>query len=653
MRGNMKKAISFVIVIMMICAAAIPSAAAGAGEKFTEKMMKVYVGNVFLAGTAICRNYAEPRGVPFISVKDAFRIMTGDDPIITKDGGVYTVTRYGTDLSMVYDAESGVASFANYYDLFVVEQMDYGSAEESRMVKVVSKEYVGEAREFSVSFASHGIDVIAEEDDLYIPVPVMFDLFSAVNFISDTIWSGDEIYVSSSYYFNYDPVAKFVNIRKRNPTLADFTYRELCFDIDYFYGYPNTGNPFTDRVEEAGLDAAIMEFDPFLKTLLLAEAPEEYYAGLFRLFTYWMNDGGHTGFDSSQVSYSSGGTDTDRFFEALEEYGTPDNEAYKTVYYDNFNAMLPAIAKTHDAKGRDTDEFYYGGYYTESGDTAFISFDAFSLYQDLWDDYFRGGELPTYYDTFAFVYDGIRRADENPEIKNVVFDLTSNTGGSLSVAFLILGLINGEVQSRMYDRTTGRSVIYTIKTDRNLDGRVNELDDEVTAPDLTFSVLTSSCSYSCGNYLPCIMRDAGYFILGEQSTGGACANIPRFTSDGVWYHISDTMMLTDINGNNIDDGIPVEVSLLRTDEEGNKDYSDFFDLDLLSMYINDRYFVGDTGDVNGDGGVNMKDILLLRRALAGDVEPMPGQSRRADVDGDGNVTMKDVLMLRKIIAGDE
>ena len=136
MRGNMKKAISFVIVIMMICAAAIPASAAGAGEKYTEKMMKVYVGNVFLAGTAICRNYAVPRGVPFISVKDCFRVMTGNDPVITKNDSVYTVTRYGTDLSMVYDSESGEASFADFYDLFVVDFMDFSSSEESRMVKI-------------------------------------------------------------------------------------------------------------------------------------------------------------------------------------------------------------------------------------------------------------------------------------------------------------------------------------------------------------------------------------------------------------------------------------------------------------------------------------------------------------------------------------
>ncbi len=56
----------------------------------------------------------------------------------------------------------------------------------------------------------------------------------------------------------------------------------------------------------------------------------------------------------------------------------------------------------------------------------------------------------------------------------------------------------------------------------------------------------------------------------------------------------------------------------------------------------------EVGDVDGDGAVNMKDVLMLRKVLAG-VETASGEF--ADVDGDGNVNMKDILLLRKIIAG--
>ena len=57
------------------------------------------------------------------------------------------------------------------------------------------------------------------------------------------------------------------------------------------------------------------------------------------------------------------------------------------------------------------------------------------------------------------------------------------------------------------------------------------------------------------------------------------------------------------------------------------------------------------GDVDGDGVVTMKDVLLLRKILAGAATAEEGKESFADVDGDGNITMKDVLLLRKILAG--
>ena len=55
------------------------------------------------------------------------------------------------------------------------------------------------------------------------------------------------------------------------------------------------------------------------------------------------------------------------------------------------------------------------------------------------------------------------------------------------------------------------------------------------------------------------------------------------------------------------------------------------------------------GDVNGDGSVDMKDVLLLRKSIAG-IEATPFDKAAADVNGDGSIDMKDVLMTRKYIA---
>ncbi len=54
------------------------------------------------------------------------------------------------------------------------------------------------------------------------------------------------------------------------------------------------------------------------------------------------------------------------------------------------------------------------------------------------------------------------------------------------------------------------------------------------------------------------------------------------------------------------------------------------------------------GDANGDGAVDMKDVLLLRKFLAGLSDEM--EKANADVNEDGSIDMKDVLMIRKFLA---
>ena len=54
------------------------------------------------------------------------------------------------------------------------------------------------------------------------------------------------------------------------------------------------------------------------------------------------------------------------------------------------------------------------------------------------------------------------------------------------------------------------------------------------------------------------------------------------------------------------------------------------------------------GDANEDGAVNMKDVLLLRKFLAGMNVQL--NATAADVTVDGTVNMKDVLLLRKYLA---
>lgn len=56
------------------------------------------------------------------------------------------------------------------------------------------------------------------------------------------------------------------------------------------------------------------------------------------------------------------------------------------------------------------------------------------------------------------------------------------------------------------------------------------------------------------------------------------------------------------------------------------------------------------GDLNGDGNVNLKDVTILRRYIAGGWD-VAADINAADLNGDGNVNLKDVTILRRYIAG--
>ena len=57
-----------------------------------------------------------------------------------------------------------------------------------------------------------------------------------------------------------------------------------------------------------------------------------------------------------------------------------------------------------------------------------------------------------------------------------------------------------------------------------------------------------------------------------------------------------------------------------------------------------------SGDVNEDGSVDLKDVLMMRRALAGGWE-LAINEQNADVNKDGSFDLKDVTILRRYLAG--
>ena len=115
---------------------------------------------------------------------------------------------------------------------------------------------------------------------------------------------------------------------------------------------------------------------------------------------------------------------------------------------------------------------------------------------------------------------------------------------------------------------------------------------------------------------------------------------------------ADTYTLAD-EKTGIPDGVPTELRVRyycsqydhQTGDWLGEFYSDWSNV----LSFNMPEVVPVNGDANGDGFVNLKDVLQLRKYIAGIVKEI--DENLADCDRDGNISMKDVLLLRKFIAG--
>ncbi|MBQ9006276.1 MAG: hypothetical protein IJ092_07870, partial [Atopobiaceae bacterium] len=189
-------------------------------------------------------------------------------------------------------------------------------------------------------------------------------------------------------------------------------------------------------------------------------------------------------------------------------------------------------------------------------------------------------------DVVGIFLDGLTRAAEDPEVENVIIDLSNNTGGSSDALAFMASIVTGRDFIRYENALTGQVITQHFDVDRNLDGVFDENDALVDYSDLNFAVLTSQSSYSCGNLFPLEMAEDGILLLGERSGGGSCVVEMHVNADGTTFQLSSWRgRLVDADGQDIDTGIPVDIDLVSE----NGGYENFYNLELLNQLMNEQF----------------------------------------------------------------
>ena len=581
------------------------------GGGYTERTVPV-VYKVIPDGQVTLRFYDALPDVAYISVADFQSVVL--------PGSVMTVTHTGPGEYLLANADAtatvnvvddvfvsdGFEAFTNQMGLLQpgMPNVYYDGMPFVRFKSVTS---LPETVTTKLDFGAYGIDLHADgKGAVYFPFATLADMYSDL-FYHHAGFNGEKVVANTS--------VNEVNLAKIEPdyykpilanttrpaSLAEFNYKELCFAMDHFYGYPGRVQ-YNDALKAKGLDKVLEEdvsTGKTIKSLLLSDKLTDYMLGMMGLTGLYFD--GHT---ALELTGNSLGEQPEKDYPELVAEFQKGSASHPEVIMGMLTAVVPMMSMEQDQQAVHTlrpKVYGEGVTYFKKGDTAVCVFDSFNnRNEQAWNDYYAGaGPMPTVGNTegddMVIFLDAVKRAAEDPEVKNLVIDITANGGGSLDIVMAMTSLIMDKSYICVDNSLTGQRSIVEYEVDRNFNGTFDAADRFVHY-DLNFAVLTSGTSFSCGNLFPSLLKDAHLPVMGSTSGGGACAIQAMCTADGFCFQISSfRARLNTIDGKNIDAGVTPDFPIDNTGTvevetaDGNtttvKDYTKYFDIDYLRSLL--------------------------------------------------------------------
>lgn len=565
--------ICMIISLLAGCKGASGTSDSGKGVKMEPKETDVYLNSPVPIPIKLNLYFNNGGDVPYVSLEEWNEFYTmimssdeGDELKITfeKDGDKASLKRdFGDDI--VYPMDFDVAEDTIHmtdYNVFFAEGKGtslihmFGMDEGYVKAAEGSNEIAGD--EITFDLASYGIDMVRDGDNYYVPFQTIADIFCSQQPFT-MVYNGEAVFAATGDTINGDDGLtelgkKYYSVPEgeRSEELASFTYNELCFVMDQFYGLK----------ENHGIESFDKLFDNNgYKEILSGTDPKMADAVLYRAIHYIINDQ-HSTFLSA--SPKSGADYTD---ELKKELGQgPCREETITI-----REALSSVSK----------KYYPDGVpgYEEIGNTAYITFNDFSAPSR---NYAEEPATEKDRDTVGIIsYSLGRILRKNSPVKNVVLDLSQNGGGTATVAAYVLSAFLGDANFSVRDTLTNATGTYVYKADTNFDGKYDE-NDTLAGKGLSIYCLTSKVSFSCGNLVPSVFKQTGDIaLIGHRTGGGACAVMHMAAADGSFFRTSSNMQLSFMrNGSfyDVDQGVDPDYYI--------HDLGSLYDRQNLTAYIN-------------------------------------------------------------------
>ncbi|MBQ1601118.1 MAG: dockerin type I repeat-containing protein, partial [Ruminococcus sp.] len=648
----MKKAlppISMALAVSLLVGSALPLTASAAEDTISMKDTTAYIYNMDTTETLPCLYKSSMPDMAFISTVDYLKHIYVDEPTEEKNAdGTYTITNpRGT---MVIDYQNDTLHFDSFEDFSSAKENVDGTEMDVPYLKEYAPVIEGEHNGLDLDLSPYKIDIIEYDGKTYFPVSSIGLLFGAT--YNTAVYCEGAVYfihcadiVMDNCYFANKAA---YNTLRRSKDLVELTYNDLCFAFDKLYGRPAQAE-IASVVEERGFDEALDVYNDDTrraKELLLSDNMVDYVLGTAYLGQAFA-DGGHTA-----VNYPA-------ILSAL----TPGTAV---------NGELNRLLNTEDFRDRQAMIYLINSLTASQRATNMAAFRSSQYKEDdlvqAWDDkskaklYVTGDTAVFAFDSFVneAVYHFKWSLDYAKEkgVKRFVTDLSCNSGGNAAVVMYIMAMITNQNEDsytasyRKMQTLTGNLTRVDNDLDLNLDGVINDLDKSVYY-DFEYAFITSNISYSCGNLLPCLAKDAGFPILGERSGGGACSLLIAYTPETFFYTMSSYNKFITKDNKDVDSGAALDYDLTKQASDGSStDYTGLYDAAAYSTLIDEFYAKGSYlyGDVNYNGEIDIDDASLIQRAGIDLAKLTDTQKALADVNGDGRVSILDVTCVQKYLA---
>ena len=591
-------------------ASTAPASASASAAAATDKAVPVYRDAMDSNESVTVRMYGD---IPYMKIDEFYNKLyfTGAEKypekakqmVVTHEGSVYEAPAFdGTKATFDADADTFTCenldayTMAPYYTMFLSEQADPSAP----FVRVSGTDRTGDVSPKTVDLKKYGIDLVADGDDLWVPLPTLEGIFSCP-YAYEVYYNGQGIYVSDGMEVLQTTNAKDLDENyyaftkeNRSAERAAFDYGNLCFYVDTFYGHPASSR-ISESIKADGLDKTLDKTIDGMKLSGVKEAlkstdMKEYAFGMNGLINSAFDDGGHTSF-RDMMSWMPQ-EEMAKWGQRMDELGLSEN--VNTLRSDESSeALADVLNKGIDAKSIPGEPLRYAdgsGYaiYMEQGDTAmYVLTGNYDIDRAGWTAYENGetSEMPQ--DSMGTFMQALDKAKANPDIKNFVVNIALCPGGESGISTTISKIISGQTYRHQFNELSGQDEVIHYDVDANFDRVFDEKDNEVSYP-FSFAVVASSYSYSAANYLANMAKDNGVCLLGETSGGGA--NSPQVTpeAEGQSFNMSARYKLMDKNNQHVDFGVEPDY-VLTQEKDGAKDYSQYFDLAAISQYVNEYY----------------------------------------------------------------